>query len=89
MGMLVKISELRELDVVSMWDGRRMGPIVDIEIDLDAGVVKALVLPEEAGGGLSGFFKRSKDIVIPWDWIYRIGTDVILIESRQGASPPE
>jgi YlmC/YmxH family sporulation protein len=59
-----------------------MGPIVDIEIDLEAGAVKALVLPEEAVGGLFGLFRRGKDVVIPWDRIYRIGTDVILIEAQ-------
>jgi YlmC/YmxH family sporulation protein len=80
MVMLTKVSELKDLEVISMWDGRRLGPILDIEIDLDEGAVKALVLSEDSAGGLPGFFRKSKELIVSWDRIYRIGADTILIQ---------
>ena len=41
--MLVKVSELRDMEVVSIQDGRRLGLIMDIELDLDEGRILALI----------------------------------------------
>jgi YlmC/YmxH family sporulation protein len=83
---VVRASELRLKDVVSVTDGRRLGNITDLEIDLEAGRVTALILPGPAR--LFGFWRREREIVIPWDDVVRIGVDVILVrlpeESRTG-----
>lgn len=76
---MVKISDLRAREVINIIDGRRLGPIKDIDIDLEEGRICAIVLPSY-GGRLMGIFGRDNEIVIPWDKIVRIGVDVILVE---------
>lgn len=78
--MLVKISELRDREIINVHDGKRLGPIKDIELDLENGRIKAIVLPGVNGGKILSLFGRDEDIVVPWDKIVRIGLDVILVE---------
>lgn len=49
---LLKISELRTKEVISVLDGKRLGLIGDLEIDLLGGRVKGIVIP--AGARFSG-----------------------------------
>lgn len=75
---MVKISDLRMREVVNVLDGKKLGNITDIELDLDGGRVIAFILP----GRLRGFsiFAKREEIVVPWEKIVRIGRDVILVE---------
>lgn len=75
--MLVKTSDLRMLDVVNIGDGRRLGHVYDLDLDVETGDILAIILPGE--GGFLGFGRRP-DIEIPWDRIVRIGVDVILVD---------
>lgn len=79
--MLIKISDLRDREIINVLDGSRLGPIKDIELDLDKGRILALVLPGFAGGRILNLFGRSDDMVIPWEKIVRIGVDVVLVET--------
>lgn len=76
--MLVKTSELRLLDVVNIGDGRRLGAVYDLDVDVDTGEILAIIVPGEGGGWLG--FGRRADIEIPWNRIVRIGVDVILVD---------
>ena len=73
------ISDLRMKEVVNIIDGKRMGAIVDLEIDVESGRLTAIVVP--GAGKLLGLFGRNNDIIIPWEKINKIGIDVILVES--------
>lgn len=75
---MLKISDLRMREIVNVLDGRRMGLIRDIDIDLDNGRISALILT--GSSRLLGFFGREEEIVIPWEKIVKIGVDVILVE---------
>ena len=79
-GMLVKASELRLLDVINISDGRRLGNVIDMEIDLDTGEIKAIILPDP--GRFLWFFNRGTDVAIPWSAIVKIGVDVILVDMK-------
>lgn len=87
---MIKISEFQSKDVVDMADGKRLGRVGDLELDLEKGRVRALVIP--SGGRLFGFFANGQDIVIPWENIVKIGVDVILVrrstESRKKTELP-
>ncbi|AEJ41613.1 PRC-barrel domain-containing protein [Sulfobacillus acidophilus TPY] len=74
---MVKTSELRTKDVVNVVDGRRLGLIGDIELDLEQGRVKSVVVP--GASRFLGFFGRDRDTVIEWEQIQKIGQDVILV----------
>ncbi|MBX5467616.1 MAG: YlmC/YmxH family sporulation protein [Firmicutes bacterium] len=80
---MVKTSELRAKEVINVVDGRRLGLIGDLEIDLEAGRVKAFVIL--GGSRWFGLFGRERDIVIAWDQIQKIGQDVILVHLEAGA----
>lgn len=75
---MIRISELRERDVVNVNDGRRLGMIRDLELDLEKGTVKAIIVP--AAGGVWRKFSRAKDYFIPWEKIVKIGVDTILVD---------
>ena len=75
---MVKTSEFRVKDVINLRDGKRLGIISDLEVDLEEGAVNALVVPR--GNRILGLFSRDKDYVIPWNKVVRFGTDCILVE---------
>ena len=78
--ILVRASELRTREVVNINDGRKLGNVIDVDIDLESGKLRAIVVPGPRG--MLNLFSRSDDAVIPWDRIKRIGQDVILVEHR-------
>ncbi|MDF2858123.1 MAG: hypothetical protein K0Q87_3974 [Neobacillus sp.] len=78
--MMVKISEFQIKDVVNVSDGKRLGNIGDIEINLTTGKIDAVVIT--GAGKVLGFFGREEDIVIPWKNIIKIGQDVILVRYK-------
>jgi YlmC/YmxH family sporulation protein len=75
---MTRISELGQRDVVNVTDGRRLGNVVDLEVDLEKGVIKAIVIP--GPGRILGILGSKNDHVIPWEKIRKIGPDVILVE---------
>lgn len=78
MGRVVSTADLRVREVINVVDGKRLGHVADLEVDLDLGRVTALVVPGPAR--FFGLFGRDKDYVIPWANILKIGVDVILVE---------
>lgn len=78
--VMVKISELREKEVVNIRDGSRIGNIIDVELDLVNGIVRTLIMPSP--GKLFNFFGKNQDLIIEWKDIIKIGTDVILIDIK-------
>lgn len=77
----LRLSDLRQRDVINVVDGRRLGFIDDVEID-DEGQITALILPGPPR--LFGLLGRDRDLVVPWERVLRIGEDVILVELRGG-----
>ena len=75
---MVRISDLENRDVININDGRRMGNVVDLELDLESGRIKAIVVPGTQR--LLGLWGKHEEMVIEWDKIKKIGADVILVE---------
>ena len=78
--MNIKMSELRCKEVICVADGRRLGFVCDLEIESPEGCVKAIIVPGPCR--FLGLFGRKDDYVIPWQYIRRIGPDIILVEAR-------
>jgi YlmC/YmxH family sporulation protein len=78
---MLKISELQTKDVVNIIDGRKLGTVSDLEINLKHGRIDALVCP--GPGKFFGLFSGGQDIVIPWTQIVKIGSDVILVRLEE------
>ncbi|MGA8943184.1 MAG: YlmC/YmxH family sporulation protein [Thermoactinomyces sp.] len=79
----MKISELQAKDVVNIADGRKLGHIYDLDLDLRRGVIRAIVIPGESKW--FGLVSGGHEWVIPWRQIVKIGSDVILVrlDSRE------
>ena len=73
----MKLSDLQEKDIVNINDGRKIGKIIDAEIDLN-GQINYLVVDEKKG--FRGLISQNSDINITFDKIKKIGSDVILVD---------
>jgi YlmC/YmxH family sporulation protein len=82
---LIRISELREREVINVNDGRRLGTIRDLELDLEKGRVKAIIVP--ISGRIWGKLTRAREQVIPWEKIVKIGIDTILVDHPSDPNP--
>jgi YlmC/YmxH family sporulation protein len=74
----MKISDFQTKDVINIVDGRKLGQISDIELDLRIGRIESIVVP--SNGRFFGFFGGGTDVVIPWRAIVKIGADVVLVK---------
>ncbi|MRG85481.1 YlmC/YmxH family sporulation protein [Salinibacillus xinjiangensis] len=83
----MKISELQVKDIVAIEDGRKLGYITDLEIDVDKGYVVALVISLK--GKMLGLFGKEEEMVIPWNHIVTIGADVILVRTERPKTLPD
>lgn len=73
---MIKISALQEKDVINVLDGKKVGYIIDLDIDVETGKINAFILESDVS-----IFKRLKkdEWVILWEHVEKIGTDVILV----------
>ena len=83
-----RISELQDKEVVNITDGTRYGFIGDLEVDVDSGTVRSIVVPGKSR--CLGLLGRKTDTVFPWTSIRRIGADIILVDSdgQLESNPP-
>lgn len=75
---MVKLSDLRTREVINTLDGKKLGNIIDIDLDIERGRVLAIMLPGQVKGW--SVFTKREEIIVPWEKIVRIGKDVILVE---------
>jgi len=75
---MYRTADLKQKEVINVADGRRLGFVCDVEIDLESGRIEATVLP--GGGRLFGIIGRDSEFIIPWDRIKKIGEDIILVD---------
>lgn len=84
--MRTRIAELRWKEVIGMGDGSRFGFVEDLEVDVESGRVRSLVLPGRRR--LFGLLGREEDRYIPWESVRRFGEDTILVEHAPPIPPP-
>ena len=78
--METRIAQLRYKEVISVEDGARYGYVGDMEVDLESGRVRALIVPGRKR--FFGLLGREEDKVIPWSCVRRFGEDIILVQNR-------
>ena len=73
-------AELRQLEIVNLCDGARLGYASDFEFDVEDARILSLVIR-----GSCGFlgWKSEDDLIIPWHMIECIGEDTILVKLTQ------
>jgi YlmC/YmxH family sporulation protein len=82
------ISEFQTKDVVNVSNGKRLGNIGDLDINVTTGKIQAIIIT--GNGKMLGFFGKDEELIIPWRNIVKIGEDVILVRmNRQNESLAE
>lgn len=72
--MEITFTDLKQREVINIFDGRKLGRITDLVFDIESGKVEGIVVPGE-----KKIFRKTDDIFIPLEKLKRIGDDVILI----------
>lgn len=83
--LVLRVSDLREKEIVNILDGRRIGFIGDLDVDVQEGRIRALIVLGQ--GKLLGLFGRDDNVYIAWDKIVKIGLDVILVDMPSLETP--
>ena len=72
----MKLSELQDKDVVNIKDGKKIGNIADVVIDLNGNLLSLIVLKSKF------VFYTKDEINIKWTQIKKVGEDVILVDAN-------
>ena len=78
------VNDLKKLEVINLCNGKRMGCICDVEMDLNLGAITAIIVPRKCT--FFEFFQHEGKRYhrIPWCKIERIGDDTILVRHEGG-----
>ncbi len=75
-GVVMRLSELQKKDIINTKDGKKIGNIIDINIDNNGNLASLVV---EKTVFLISMFSNKNEIEIKWNQIQKIGEDVILV----------
>lgn len=72
----MRISELQHKNIINLIDGKKMGNIIDINID-EIGQIIEIIVEKQKFNFLN--IVSNKEIIIKWDQIDKIGEEVIFV----------
>lgn len=74
----MKLSELEKKDIINLKNGKKVGKIVDVELDVTNGyLIKFVIEPTNL---FKNLFNTSGELTIKFSQIKKLGEDVILID---------
>ena len=76
---MLNTENIKNKEVINIHDGKSMGFVYDIEINLKEGRIEGIVLPGERGF-LNLFGRDNEEFLIKWKNVKTIGDDVILVD---------
>ncbi|HJG28539.1 MAG TPA: YlmC/YmxH family sporulation protein [Subdoligranulum variabile] len=74
------LHELSEKDVIQIKTGENLGRIDDVIFDGGAAKLQSVVL--HGRSHLFGLLGYDEDLIIPWEALKTIGTDVIMVDAE-------
>lgn len=78
--MAVKFTDLQCKEVICLSDGRRLGYVADVLVEVPEGRVCSILVPSPHRN--LGLLGSREDFIIPWDCIRRIGPDIVLVDTK-------
>lgn len=78
---MLSTDKLKNKEVINISDGRSLGFVSDIEVNLEKGVIEGIIIPAERGL-FAWFHKGEEDMMIRWENVRTVGDDVILVETE-------
>ena len=77
---LHSLNAMRNMEVIDILTGTKIGFIRDFKINCDDNKIISLILP----GEIKSWFGKEDEKEILWKDIIKIGTDVILVNTKDG-----
>lgn len=76
----MRLAELVGKEIVNLYDGARLGVVgnSDLTIDAESGRVQSIILPRRPN--LLNIWVDRQQMVIPWEAVKKIGSEVIVVE---------
>ncbi len=82
--MLDRLIDLQKKEVINVLDGKRLGFLYDVEIDLEKGTIGSIIVPGKTKFfSFFGFFGKAEEYIISYENIKKIGDDIILVEYKE------
>lgn len=75
---MTKISDFQSKDIVNIADGKKLGSIHDLEVDIETGQIHAIYVSNHSRW--SSMFQRDDEVRVAWSQIRSIGKDIIFVE---------
>ncbi|WP_232824020.1 MULTISPECIES: YlmC/YmxH family sporulation protein [Paraliobacillus] len=76
--IMVTLTNMQVKEIIFVETGEKIGNIIDLEIDVDKGIITHVVIAMK--NKMMGLFGKQEEVIIPWDHIVTVGSDVILIK---------
>ena len=76
--MAIRFTQLQCKEVICVSDGKRLGFVSDVQVELPEGNIIAIVVPGPCR--FFGLVGRNSDFLIPWKCICRVGPDIVLVD---------
>ncbi|NLK72722.1 MAG: YlmC/YmxH family sporulation protein [Clostridiales bacterium] len=77
---MISTQDIKNKEIINIHDGKSLGYVTDIEINLEKGRVEAIIVPVQSG--FFSFFSKENEYIIRWKDIKKIGEDVILVDVK-------
>ena len=74
---MIRISDIMDKEVKNVKNGKRMGYITDIDMDINEGKIISFSIVGD--GGINLFSRGSENQVVFWNDILKIGYDTIIV----------
>lgn len=76
---LHSLNAIRNMEVIDILTGTKIGFVKDFKIDCNENKIVSLILP----GEIKTWFAKEEETEILWNDIIKIGRDVILVSSKE------
>ena len=73
-----RVADLQKKEVINITDGKRLGFVYDVEIDLETRRIGSIIIP--GGYRFFGLFGKGEEYIVNYEQIKKIGDDIILVE---------
>ncbi|HWJ03903.1 MAG TPA: YlmC/YmxH family sporulation protein [Verrucomicrobiae bacterium] len=75
------LSDFVGKEIINLSDGSKLGTVgdTDLVVSPDTGEIISLMLPYR-GSGWGGLWGEKENIVIPWESVKKIGSEVVIVD---------
>lgn len=84
---MIRISDIMDKEVINVKNGKRMGFISDIDMDINEGKIVSFTIVGD--NGMNFFSRNYEGQVVFWNDIIKIGFDTIIVNQGQDHSLDE